>query len=325
MLLFPKQGGFLQRDNLKHINMKYLLRVSLAVMVTAVVLIACKKAEQTSVNSSQSQDVQKAAAPAPAAPVAGNHVAIGPFNAGGTPYFKYTGTTATYAAIVGTFGDNLIRSAAIGNPPLLNVTGLAVMPGSGAAFCLSRPVTGVNWQIWKFPVGNPSMANLVTPINGTATRSLSDLEWDAPGNRFLLLDRTGSNLCGVPAPLFNAIAVAGSYLGVVPNVSGLGIVGPSPFLLGQGGATGYLMKCTNTTLVPGWLLPTAIYTPPAVPFAFQESGCFFDAVSSGTFVVGSVWGGGNNWTLTIPAGGPGIPLPPAWQTANIKMIDFAAL
>jgi hypothetical protein len=303
--------------------MKFLLRVSVAVLGTVLILNACKKTEQNLPASSPVQEGQQAATPAPAAPVINNHVAIEPFNGTGTPYYKYTGVAATYAPVNGSVTlDNLIRSTAAGNPALLNVTGLAVIPG-GAAFCLSRPSSTVNWQIWKFPVGDPNSAGLVATIAGTASRSLSDLEWDATANRFLLLERISGRLCALPSP-FTAITLTGSYLGV-PNVSGLAIAGPSPYLLGQSGTTGYLMLCNNATLLPVWTLACATYTPPAVPFAFVESGCFFDALSSGTFIVGSVWGGlSGNWTPTRPNCSTGGPIPPAWLAANIKMIDFAA-
>jgi hypothetical protein len=101
----------------------------------------------------------------------------------------------------------------------------------------------------------------------------------------------------------------------------LAMVTNTPFILGQGGATGYLMKCTPA-LTPGWPLALATYTPPGVPFAFTESGCFWDGVLSNTFVVASQ---GANWTQTVPAGGPGAPVPPAWAFANIRIIDFSPL
>lgn len=293
--------------------MQQLSRISMALLLATALMTSCKKSSDVELAPPTKEDDPALSVAAPV-----GHLAIGPFTGVGTPYFRYGGGT-TYIAVNGVLGNNLIRNVA-GGAPLLNVTGLAVIGAN--AYCLSRPAFNVNWQIWRFPVGDPNSAVQVTVINGTANFILSDLEKDPTSARWLLLNRTSQRLSQV-TPLFGAasITLAGSYAGIVPNVSGLGMVGATPFILGQNGGTGYLMRC-NAALSPAWALPLATYTPPLAPFAFTESGCFWDGVVSNSFVVASQ---GANWTQTVPAGGPGAAIPPAWLFANVRIIDFSPL
>lgn len=296
--------------------MKQLTTVLLVALMAIAFCTACKKDKvltQPSVSEVKVLDTD----PSLSLPAPAGHLAIGPFNGVGTPYYRYAGGT-TYAAVPGALGNNIIRNA-MGGAPLLNVTGLAAV--GNFAYCLSRPAAGVNWQIWQFPVGNPNGATLWSTINGTAAIVLSDLAKDLTANRVLALNRTGLRLCDIPFVAgATAIAASGSY-SAVPNVSGLAMVGNTPFILGQSGGTGYLMKCTPA-LVPGWTLAMATYTPPGVPFVFTESASEqpTDDISNG-FIVASQ---STNWTQTIPVGA-GIPAPPVWQIANVGIIDFARL
>jgi hypothetical protein len=310
--LFPKRDGLIW-DNIFNVKiMKQLSKTSLALLLAMAWMTSCKKSSDTPLTPSMKEDDPTLSVAAPA-----GHLAIGPFNGVGTPYFRYAGGT-TYVAVTGSLGNNIIRNAA-GGAPLLNVTGLAII--GGTSFCLTRPAVNVNWQIWRFPIGDPNSATFFSSINGTANFVLSDLEKDPTAARWLLLNRTAQRLSQVPvAGGAVNITLSGSYVGV-PNVSGLGMVGASPFILGQNGGTGYLMLC-NAALTPAWALALATYTPPVVPFAFTESGCFWDATISNSFVVGSQ---GANWTQTVPAGGPGAPVAPFWQFANVRIIDFSPL
>lgn len=299
--------------------MKHKMHLGAGMLLAVLAFSACKKTGTTLPEDVQGTTVTKESIAA--APAVARHVAIGPVS-GGTPYYVYSGIPGNYFAFNGILGNNIIRNIAFPNNPLPNVTGLAVQINA-AAFCLSRPGAGTNWQIWKFPIGDPNSASLYTTILGTATLSLSDLELDPSTGytNFLLLSRTNNRLCNVPntGPT-TSISAAGNLAPLI-NVSGVAVVSGTPFVLAQNGTTGHLMKCTPT-LVPGWTLACATYTPPAVPFAFIESGCFFETQSS-LFVVGSS-AGGSNWTLTIPACGPGAAVPPAW-VAGTKLIDFAAI
>jgi hypothetical protein len=301
--------------------MKQIIRIFPIFLALALLAGSCKKAQETASPSRMQDAMEPDPLLAPGTPA--GHMAIGPPITGmGTPYFSYAGGP-NYNPVIGSSGDNIIRNAA-GGAPLPNVTGLAIVSGA-AAFCLSRPGANMNWQIWKFPLSDPNMAGLWSTINATAGIVLTDLEKDTSVSlgRFLALDRTNLRLCQIPFVSGTTnINLSGSYAGV-PKVSGLGVVGSTPFILGQMGTSGLLMSCTPA-LVPGWTLLMATYTPPAVPFIFTESGCFFDNALSSSFVVGSQ-AAGPNWTTTIPTGGPGAPQPPAWQTSNISIIDFAPL
>ncbi len=257
--------------------------------------------------------------PAPDMP-AGGHVAIGPFTGVGTPFFRYLGGAA-YAPVIGALGNNILRRVAAGNPALPSVTGLAVRNQVG--FCLAKTAAAANWTIWTFQLGNPNACTLYSTIGGTAAITLSDLEWDAANARFLVLNRSALRLTAVsPGPGAAALGLSGLYGGIVPNVSGLAVGLGAAFVLGQGGATGYIMRC-NGALLPAVALAGAQYTPPAVPFAFTESGCYFDATLSNRFVVGSQ-NPGLNWALTSPVAGALGAFPPAWQ-ATTRLIDFAPL
>lgn len=298
--------------------MKHVTKIALAFVLAMCVLAACKKGDETSLATVDEKTLDTD--PQLAVPVPAGHYALGPFTGVGYRFFRYAGGP-NYVGVIGTFGDNHIRNAA-GGAPLLNVTGLTVIGNWG--YCLSRPAAGLNWQIWRFPSGNPNAANLWSTIGGTAAFVLSDIEKDPTANRAFLLNRTTQQVCNIPFVAgATGIVAAGAYGGLVPNVSGLAMVGATVFILGQNGATGYLMRC-NAGLVPAWALPVAAYTPPGVPFAFTESGCFYDATISNSFIVGSQ-AAGPNWAQAVPLGGPGAPVAPAWLPSNIRMIDFSPL
>jgi hypothetical protein len=299
--------------------MKHLIKISFAFLMAISVLAACKKGDEAPMAPvKETKEVEPDPQLAIAAPA--GHYALGAFTGVGNRFFRYAGGP-NYVGVIGTFGDNYIRNA-VGNAPLQNVTGLAVVANVG--YCLSRPAAGLNWQIWRFPAGNPNTANLWSTIGGSAAFVLSDIEKDPTANRVFLLNRTTQHVCNVPFVAgATGIVATGGYGGLVPNVSGLATVGSNVFILGQNGATGYLMRC-NAALVPAWGLPLATYTPPGIPFAVTESGCFYDATISNGFVVGSQ-AAGLNWTQAVPVGGPGAAVPPVWQASNIRMIDFSPL
>lgn len=298
--------------------MKHLIKISFAFLLAMYALAACKKGNDTPLATVQKDAVD--ADPQLAVPVPAGHFALGPFTGVGYRFFRYAGGP-NYVGVIGALGDNYLRNA-VGGAPLPNVTGITVIGNTG--FCLSRPAAGVNWQIWRFPSGNPNGASLWSTIGGTAAFALSDIEKDPTANRAFLLNRTTQQVCNIPFVAgATGVVAAGAYGGLVPNVSGLAMVGATVFILGQNGANGYLMRCT-AGLVPAWALPVAAYTPPGVPFAFTESGCFYDATISNSFIVGSQ-AAGLNWTQAVPLGGPGAPVAPAWLPSNIRMIDFSPL
>jgi hypothetical protein len=299
--------------------MKKVVKISFALIMAIIVMNACKKGEEAALAPVQQDALVVEPDPQLAIAVPAGHYALGAFTGIGHRFFRYAGGP-NYVGVIGTFGDNYIRNA-VGNAPLQNVTGLAVVANVG--YCLSRPTAGGNWQIWRFPTGNPNAANLWSTIAGTANIVLSDIEKDPTANRLLALNRTGLFLCNIPFVAGATAIAAAGFIGAVPNVSGVAMVGNTPFVLGQAAGNGYLMRCT-AALTPAWPLATALYTPPAVPFAFTESGCFYDATISNGFVVGSQ-AAGLNWTQAVPVGGPGAAVPPVWLASNIRMIDFSPL
>jgi hypothetical protein len=242
-----------------------------------------------------------------------------------------------FASVGGTANYGLVATGVLRNQsttaPLLNVTGLATTPASGAGFCLSRPTNTSDWEIWKFPVTNPALANLTTTIPGSAAFILSDLEWDFNGgNRFIALNRTSQRVVFIPlagafSPFTSATA---SYSPLMTNVTGLTLVGGAEFLLGTdaAGVTGHLMKCNLG--IPGWTLANATFTPPLIPgSALQgDAGILFDPTIN-QFIVGGAQGTASpHWTLTRPAAMGSVP--PVWlQSFNgsgrIFFLDFAPL
>jgi hypothetical protein len=297
-------------------NVKWLTSL---LLLTIVIFAACKKPAATNEEANINPPVD--ISPTPEMP-AGSHVAIGPVpGALVTAYYRYGGGII-YTPVIGSFGDNILRSAAAGNPPLAGVTGLAVRNQVG--FCLVKAAAAANWAIWTFTLGNPNACTLYSTIAGTAAINLSDLEWDAAGARFLVLNRSALRLTAVP-PGAGAVALGafGNYGALVPNVTGLAVNAGFSYLLGQSGATGYIYRF-NAALASASTIPLSTYTPPGVPYPVAtEAGVFFDVLLSGRFVVGAAPAAGiANWTLTTPPGGPGAAVAPVWQNTT-RIIDFA--